>query len=141
MHLATDLAKHRTPKSPEELIRRYCIGIRQGNEAYGVWRLSIGRGKNTTIRVIKIQSNQSTNDGKIAIDWALAGHGTQMRAEWDNQRYPDNGRLVQVLTQYSTPDAGIHAVYPKRHQLAPRVRVFVDFVAQPFNQRAKKGKL
>lgn len=38
------------------------------------------------------------------------------------------GRLVQVLPQYSTPDADIYAVYPQRHQLAVRVRAFVDFM-------------
>ena len=67
--------------------------------------------------------------GAVAVIWALDGHGTLMRAEWDIERYLKNGRLVQVLPQYSTPDADIHAVYPQRHQLAARVRAFVDFVA------------
>ena len=48
--------------------------------------------------------------------------------------YLQSGRLVQVLPQYVTPDADIHAVYPQRHQLAARVRVFVDFVAQGFDK-------
>jgi len=47
---------------------------------------------------------------------------------------------VQVLPQYYTPDADIHAVFPQRHQLAARVRAFVDFVALAFNQRAAAGK-
>ena len=51
-----------------------------------------------------------------------------------------NGRLVQVLPQYYTPDADIHAVYPQRHQLAARVRAFVDFVALSFSQQAGTGK-
>jgi DNA-binding transcriptional LysR family regulator len=41
-----------------------------------------------------------------------------------------------VLPQYVTPDADIYAVYPQRHQLAARVRVFVDFVSQAFEQLA-----
>ena len=46
-----------------------------------------------------------------------------------------SGRLVQVLPQCFTPDADIYAVYPQRHQLAARVRAFVDFVALSFAQR------
>jgi DNA-binding transcriptional LysR family regulator len=37
---------------------------------------------------------------------------------------------VQVLPQYATPDADIHAVFPQRHQLSTRVRAFVEFLAQ-----------
>lgn len=38
--------------------------------------------------------------------------------------------------RYSTPDADIHAVYPLRHQLASRVRAFVDLVALSLSQQA-----
>ena len=83
-----------------------------------------------------MRGNLTTNDGEIAVNWALDGHGILMRAEWDIERYLRNGRLVQVLPQYYTPDADIHAVYPQRHQLAARVRAFVDSVAQSFGRPA-----
>jgi len=120
---------------PDDLTRHNCIGIRQGDEAYGLWRLSSGRGKTETTEAIKTRGNLTTNDGEIAVNWALDGHGILMRAEWDVGRYLRNGRLVQVLPQYYTPDADIHAVYPQRHQLAARVRAFVDFVAQALSQQ------
>jgi len=63
-----------------------------------------------------------------------------MRAEWDIERYLRNGRLVHVLPQYHTPDADIHAVYPQRHQLAARVRAFVDFMVLSFNQQVAGNK-
>jgi len=130
------LAKRGVPKSPHDLANHNCIGIRQGEEAYGVWRLSSGRGKSASVEAIKTRGNLTTNDGEIAVNWALDGHGILMRAEWDIERYLKNGRLVQVLPQYSTPDADIHAVYPQRHQLASRVRAFVDFVALSLSQQA-----
>jgi LysR family transcriptional activator of dmlA len=126
------LAKHGTPKVPNDLARHNCIGIRQGEEAYGVWRLSSGRGRNATTDAVKTRGNLATNDGEIAVNWALEGHGILMRAEWDIERYLRSGRLVQVLPQYDTPDANIYAVYPQRHQRAARVRAFVDFVALSF---------
>ncbi|MEO7057931.1 MAG: LysR family transcriptional regulator [Caldimonas sp.] len=130
------LARQGVPKVPHDLTRHNCIGIRQGEEAYGVWRLSTGRGKNATTTAVKTRGNLTTNDGEIAVNWALDGHGILMRAEWDIDRFLKNGRLVQVLPQYDTPDADIHAVYPQQHQRAARVRAFVDFVALSFNQQA-----
>jgi DNA-binding transcriptional LysR family regulator len=134
------LARHGTPKVPRDLTRHNCIGIRQGEEAYGVWRLANGRGRNAATETVRTRGNLATNDGEIAVNWALDGHGILMRAQWDIERYLRSGRLVQVLPQYYTPDADIHAVYPQRHQTATRVRAFVDFVAASFAQQAFQGK-
>ena len=124
------LAKHGTPRTPHDLARHNCIGIRQGEEAYGVWRLTQGRGRSATVEAVKTRGSLTTNDGEIAVNWALDGHGILMRAEWDIARYLKSGRLVQVLPQCHTPDADIHAVYPQHLQMATRVRAFVDFVAK-----------
>jgi LysR family transcriptional regulator, transcriptional activator for dmlA len=59
-----------------------------------------------------------------------------MRAEWDIARYLQSGRLVQVLPDYHTPDADVYAIYPQRHQLAARVRVFVDFISEALGRRS-----
>jgi DNA-binding transcriptional LysR family regulator len=134
------LARHGTPKVPQDLTQHNCIGIRQGEEAYGVWRLSSGRGRHAETHSVKARGNLSTNDGEIAVSWALDGHGIVMRAEWDIDRYLRSGRLVQVLPQCYTPDADIHAVYPQAHQRTTRVRAFVEFVANSFAQQAAVGK-
>ncbi|MDR6424236.1 DNA-binding transcriptional LysR family regulator [Variovorax paradoxus] len=134
------LAARGMPKVPNDLARHNCIGIRQGEEAYGVWRLTSGRGRHARTESVRTRGNLATNDGEIAVNWALEGHGILMRAEWDINRYLRSGRLVQVLPQYFTPDADIYAVYPQRHQLAARVRAFVDFLALSFTQQAASGK-
>ncbi|HSV45242.1 MAG TPA: LysR substrate-binding domain-containing protein [Ramlibacter sp.] len=120
------LARHGEPKSPAELARHNFISIRQGDDAYGMLRLARGRAAPESV---KVRGNLTTNDGEIAVSWALDGHGIVMRAEWDIQRYLASGRLVPVLVQYQTPNADIYAVYPQRHQASARVRAFVDFVA------------
>ena len=134
------LNKHGTPKAPRDLARHNCIGIRQGDEAYGVWRLSTGRGRHFAAESVKIKGNLTTNDGEIAVSWALDGHGLLMRAEWDIDRYLRSGRLIQVLPQYETVDADIHAVFPQRHQRSARVRAFVDFLTTVFAQQTAAGK-
>jgi LysR family transcriptional activator of dmlA len=122
-------AAHGMPGTPRDLARHNCIGIRQGDEAYGVWRLTRGRGGTAAKESVKIRGNLATNDGEVAVKWALDGHGILMRAEWDIRRYLDRGELVQVLGNYRTPNADIFAVYPRRQQLSQRIRIFVDFLA------------
>jgi LysR family transcriptional activator of dmlA len=129
------LARRGEPKVPHDLARHNCIGIRQGEEAYGVWRLSSGHGRRQRAEVVKTRGNLTTNDGEIAVNWALDGHGILMRAEWDIERHLRSGRLVQVLPQYQTPDADIYAVFPQRHQHSTRVKVFVDLLVQSFGKR------
>lgn len=131
------LARHGHPASPADLVRHNCIGIRQGDEAYGTWRLSTGKGTRHKTETVKTRGNLTTNDGEIAVSWAVDGHGILMRAEWDIERYLRSSRLVQVLPQWETPEADIYAVYPQRLQLSTRVRAFVDFVARSFGSIAQ----
>jgi LysR family transcriptional regulator, transcriptional activator for dmlA len=129
------LARAGEPKVPGDLSRHNCIGIRQGDEAYGLWRLrpvKSARGKAEREQAVKTRGNLATNDGEIAVQWALAGLGILMRAEWDVARYLQSGRLVPVLAQWRTPEADIHAVWPQRHQHSTRVRAFVEFLAAAF---------
>jgi len=133
------LAKHGTPKSPNDLARHNCIGIRQGEEAYGVWRLSSSRGRKHAEESVKIRGNLTTNDGEIAVSWALEGQGIVMRAEWDIEKHLSSGRLVQILPQFQTPDADIYAVYPQGQQRSARVRAFVETLKAAFAQRVPRN--
>ena len=126
------LARRGMPQSPRDLMRHDCIGIRQGDEAFGVWRLTGTRAADRKTHAIRTRGSLTTNDGEIAVNWALDGHGIVMRAEWDVARYVRSGRLVQVLAGYRTPAADVYAVYPQRHQTSARVRAFVDFTAASF---------
>jgi DNA-binding transcriptional LysR family regulator len=126
------LARRGVPSTPQELMRHSCIGIRQGDEAYGLWRLMLVRGRKQTSFNVKTKGNLTTNDGEVAVNWALDGHGIVMRAEWDIARYLRSGRLVQVLEAYTTPDADIYAVYPQRHRSSPRVSSLIEFLAEAF---------
>jgi LysR family transcriptional activator of dmlA len=126
------LARHGTPKQPRELAQHSVIGIRQGDEAFGVWKLRSGKRTET----VKVRGPLSTNDGEIAVNWALAGLGIVLRAEWDITRYLRSGRLREVLETWQAPPADIHAVYPVRHGTSARVRAFVEHLATHFERQA-----
>ena len=130
------LKKHGIPQTPAELKQHNCIGIRQGDEAYGVWRFQSVKGKSRSqageVVSVKVRGNLTTNDGGIAVNWALDGHGILLRAEWDIRKYLDSGQLVPVMGGYRSPDADIYAVYAERHRTSLRVKTLVAFVAAKF---------
>ena len=129
------LARHGTPRTPADLPRHNCISIHHGDDAYGLWRLTSGRRS----EAVKVTGSLSTNDGDIAVAWALDGHGILMRAEWDIAKYLRSGRLRPVLENYATPPADIYAVYPQRHQKSRRVTAFVDMLCAALDSTARRN--
>lgn len=124
------IERHGEPKSIAELAGHNFISIRQGDEAYGVIKLTRGRQGQT--ETLKTRGNLTTNDGSIAVQWALDGQGILLRAEWDIRHHLAQGQLVQLMPQHRTPDADIYAIYPAQHKSAARVRAFVEFLAEAF---------
>jgi DNA-binding transcriptional LysR family regulator len=131
------IKEHGEPNSPSDLIKHNCIGIRQGDEGYGLWRFANGKGKskNEFNDSAKVRGNLTTNDGGIAVNWALDGRGIVLRAEWDVVQHIQSGRLVQVMQNYETPDADIYAVYSQRHKTSARVKTLIDFAIAAFGKK------
>ncbi|MDO9143737.1 MAG: LysR family transcriptional regulator [Rhodoferax sp.] len=123
-----------TPRHPAELAQHDCIGIRQGDEAYGIWHLRCGQQNQT----VKVRGTLSSNDGETALGWALDGHGILMRSEWDIAKYLHSGRLKLVLENWQTPPADIYAIYPQRLQTATRVKAFVNYLSEAFATSSPK---
>ena len=124
------------PKVPNDLLRHDCIVLRQDEAAYGLWRFTRGRKSET----VKVRGTLSSNDGEAVLNWALSGHGVVMRAEWDLARHLRSGRLEVLLEGWSLPPADISAVYPERHHLSAKVRVFIDFLVEHFQYPAEDGE-
>jgi DNA-binding transcriptional LysR family regulator len=129
------LKKRGIPKVPHDLSMHNCIILRQNDAAYGAWRFT--RGKST--ETVKVRGTLSSNDGEVALNWVLDGHGIMLRAEWDIAKYLRSGRLQVILEEYATPPADIFAVYPERHASTPRVQAFTDFLVTSFSEREKKS--
>lgn len=130
------LKAHGVPKVPHDLAHHNCIVLRQNETAYGLWRFSKGKQTET----VKVRGTLSSNDGEVALNWVLAGHGLMLRAEWDIAKYVRTGRLVILLEDYATEPADIFAVYSERQARSPRVRAFTDFLVNSFAQSAEKSQ-
>ncbi|MDR6215755.1 LysR family transcriptional regulator [Paracidovorax wautersii] len=61
---------------------------------------------------------------------AVAGTGMCWLPDYMCQAELNEGRLVRLLPQWSTPRGVVHAVFPSRRGLAPSVRRFLDFLGE-----------
>ena len=127
------LAAHGEPRAPGDLQRHRCIVVRENDVAYGTWHLRAGQ----RVETVKVRGPLSSNDGQSALEWALAGHGIVMRSEWETAAYLRSGRLRQVLPDWDTPPADIHALYPERLNLPAKTVAFVDFLVQRFARHVR----
>jgi DNA-binding transcriptional LysR family regulator len=127
------LARNGEPASPRALAQHRCIVIRESEAAYGTWHLRHHQSAERQ-ETVKVRGPAATNDGEVAVNWALQGHGILLRSEWDVAPLLRSGRLRQVLPEWSAPPADIHAVYLSRDKLSARVRAFVDFLADRFGR-------
>lgn len=120
------------PQTPKDLAQHNCIVLRQNDAAFGNWRLSRGKQSES----VKVRGTLSTNDGEVALNWALDGQGILMRAEWNLAGHLRAGRLVEVLGDYQTPPADIYAVYLERLNLSAKVACFVEHLRDFFRRNA-----
>ncbi|MCF7201315.1 LysR substrate-binding domain-containing protein [Pseudomonas oligotrophica] len=120
------------PQVPRDLLGHNCIVLRQNDAAFGIWRLS--RGKQS--EALKVRGGLSTNDGEVALNWALDGHGILLRAEWNLASHLRSGRLEEVLGDYQTEPADIYAVYLERLNLSAKVSCFIEHLREFFRGAA-----
>ena len=71
-----------------------------------------------------------SNNGDVLTRWALDGMGLIFKTYWEVAEHVKTGRLVPLLTDFMPDDAYIAALYPYDRYVPPRVRVFIDFLAE-----------
>jgi LysR family transcriptional regulator, transcriptional activator for dmlA len=129
------LEKHGKPESLQDLRNHNCIVLRQEHDIYDIWRFDDRSGESPSVR---INGRLSTNDGEMAREWMLRGHGIMLRSEWDIAHHVREGRLQIVLPDYFQT-ANITVIYPERHNLTAKVRVFIDLLAERIRKANTKA--
>lgn len=123
------LRRRGTPRTPQDLTRHDCLVLVGSQGRQDVWRLGDGAGGEIAVRV---RGRIEANTGELLSDAALAGFGIALHSTWHVSADLRAGRLVPVLPDYPLADTGIYAVMPQRRLVPPRVRAFVDFLAERF---------
>jgi DNA-binding transcriptional LysR family regulator len=121
------LREHGEPRTPQDLAQHECLLLVGTQGRQDTWRLQDRNGEEIAVRVHgRIESNQ----GELLRDAAIAGLGIALHSTWHVNGDLRAGRLNIVLPDYPLTETGIHAVMPQRRLVPPRVRAFVDFLAQ-----------
>ncbi|EIM14986.1 transcriptional regulator, LysR family [Pseudomonas chlororaphis O6] len=117
--------RHGVPKTPAELTSHACVAF-GGGAAPHVWPLESG-GKRVEVRVTP---RLTVNDMEIVREAALAGVGIAWLPQLfcaDDLRHK---RLLPLLVDWCSAEIPVHALYPTRRHLSPKVVSFVDLLSE-----------
>ena len=123
------LQRRGTPQTLDELQQHDCLVIKERDNAFGIWNLDCAGAQQS----VRVNGPLSSNNGEIVLQWALDGRGMLLRSLWDVKPLLEQGRLVQVLEDYSQ-SANVWAVYPTRLAHSGKLRTCVEFLQEHFRQ-------
>lgn len=134
------LRRHGKPKTLADLAQHACIVLTTSDSAvHADWSFeSPGQRERMDIRV---RGQLVTDNGQLAHDWMLAGGGLARRSVWDVAAELADGRLVEVLADWSQAEAPISVVYPSRRFLPARTRLFIDALVAHFGKATRELSL
>ena len=121
----TYLARHGTPRTPEELAGHNCLVV-SNSSCTDRWRFTGPTGEYE----IKVDGNLRSNSIEAVRAAALKGQGVCLLPLLSVAEDLKTGRLLRLLPDYVAVEAAIQAVYPGGRHLSTRVRTFLDFVAK-----------
>lgn len=123
------IEKHGVPKHPDDIANHNCLtfySLPQLNN----WVFDV----NGEDYPVTPTGNFSANNGESIYDMVIDGAGIARLAEFLVAKEVSEGKLVRVLTEYYRDiEIPVHAVYPSRRHLSPKLRSFVDFLVEKFN--------
>lgn len=126
------LARHGTPRRPEELARHNCIVSRE-RPYLNRWQFRMDGPEGVGVREIEVAGRVAISEGEMQMQLALQGIGIVRLTRLTMAQAIRDGALVPLLGEFSADEpVPIHAVYPHRRHLAPKVPAFVNFLIEKF---------
>ncbi|WP_118137660.1 LysR family transcriptional regulator [Oceanicella sp. SM1341] len=118
----TYLARHGTPRVPDDLARHTCLVMRFGQTLDNVWRFGAG----PSTQQVTVQGNKVVNDGYLVRRWAMLGHGIILKSELDVRKDLAAGRLVALLEDFAAPAIPMQIMFPPGRAQPRRIGAFAD---------------
>lgn len=115
------LARHGTPRTPEDLREHNCIVGRFGPE----WSF---RGPDRKPVTVRVSGNAIVNSGDALREAAAAGIGIGQGTWWLVRKDLERGAVESILPDYALEGMPISILYPAQRHLPAKVRVFIDFL-------------
>jgi DNA-binding transcriptional LysR family regulator len=128
------LQAHGTPQTPVDLAQHQLIRVKFLNGRMPAWPFK-GASKAQGISAVDAPAQLLLSDPEIVLDAALLHIGIARLGRHHASEALARGDLVEVLPKlHVSGDASMALFYPHRAGLAPRVRVFVDFLLAQFKE-------
>ncbi len=118
------LERRGTPEIPHQILAHDCIRLVRGRRVLDSWTFHI----DGVTHDLRVSGRLSSTSAEVVHDWVLAGRGVALQAYWDVAEDLEAGRLVRLLSRYRQAEITLSAVYLGRQHLAPRLRLFLDFI-------------
>ncbi|MFD1704385.1 LysR family transcriptional regulator [Methylopila henanensis] len=116
------------PNTPDELAEHACLVV----GTLDLWTFQAKGGERIERRVTP---GLRINDGGAVRDAACAGLGVALMATWCASDELRSGALVPILPDYPLVSTqSLWALYPSSRELAPKVRVMIDWLVQRFGR-------
>ena len=125
------LKKFGTPKRPEDLTNHRWIAISLLRSPL-TWTFTSKDGRTQKVRVSAAVSTNSTASLRA---FMREGVGVSILPDYMLDADIRTGRLVRLLSGWSLPQGGVHAVYPNARYTSAKVRAFVDFFREQLAKR------
>lgn len=121
------LQEHGIPSHPNELTRHNCLSFRT-TPGKNHWSFQTSGGSLD----VPISGRLNVNSLMFLREAAVAGLGVVMIPRWMVDNEVNDGQLTPVLEKFALepPSTPVHAIFAHNRHLAPKVRVFVDFLAE-----------
>ncbi len=121
------LAEHGVPLLPGDLRRHNCITYQSRERKYVNWEFT----RDGVHQSIRARGNYRIDNAPAVLDAATSGLGIAYLSTYLITDELVNNKLVQLLPEWKADvELPIYAVYPRRKYLAPKVRSFIDFMAE-----------
>ena len=112
------------PKHPKDLLSHNCICPRLGAGLYDQWEFT-HKGKEFEVQV---KGSLIMNDALLIVDAAADGAGVVYTMEEAIKDKIRAGKLEIVLGPYASSSNGFYLYYPKRSQVLPKLRAFIEHI-------------
>ena len=115
------------PTHPGELVGHECVRFTLSGHA-DLWEFR----RNGRVERVPVRGRYSVASSLSVRDALLAGFGASLVPRIYVETDLGSGRLEAVLEDWDMVETVLYAVYPSRRHLAPKLRVFLDFLADVF---------
>ncbi|MBA2676706.1 LysR family transcriptional regulator [Ramlibacter sp.] len=120
---------HGVPRVPADLQSHTCVRFSLSAHA-DTWEFS----KDGRTERVAVHARYSVTSSLAVRDALREGFGLSLMPRPYVEDDLRQGRLQVALQDWRTVETTLYAVYPSRQHLAPKIRVFLDFLAEEFDR-------